>query len=80
MVWRSMDSCPKKKPFGVVTQAGQSYIVDVNERGKFCYRGPWKTEHGKYKARNDPPIFWWYGPLPILPADVDRIFARIRHA
>lgn len=72
-MWRLMNSHPVDRPFGVVTESGKSVIARcVN--GRIMYEGECITKAHKWdKARRDPPMMWWSGPLPILPKDVQEV-------
>lgn len=70
MTWRLMNTHPRNRPFGVVTESGKAVIARMI-RDRIIYEGEMITKaHKRDKARRDPPLYWWDGPLPILPTDV----------
>lgn len=75
MCWRKMSTAPTNKPFGIVTVSRRVYIAQKVARS-LVYVGNWTNRTGRQLPNSHPPIYWWDGPLPILPSDVDRLWSN----
>ena len=76
MMWRSMNTHPTNRPFGVMTTSGRARTARVRNN-RIIYDGPWTDHYKRACAHKDPPAFWWHGQLPVLPKDIERQLQRV---